>query len=53
MKHVKVTGQHCVTELVIHMATKTRDLYKGTNREDDWYFYHDAFSQMTAKCTVK
>ena len=34
---------------MIHIVIKTRDFFKGTNHEDDWLFYHDALSLLTAK----
>ena len=42
----------CVTELVTKIHDRTKDAFLGTTHEDDWYFYHDALSQMTAKTTV-
>ena len=42
----------CVTELVERIHDETRDAFVGTNHEEDWFFYHDALSLMTAKTTV-
>jgi hypothetical protein len=36
----------CVTELIEHIHTHTKNAYKGTPFEDDYYFAHDALSQM-------
>jgi len=43
----------CVKELVRDIHDRTKEAFKGTTHEDDWYFYHDALSQMTAKTTVE
>ena len=45
-------GVACITELAQHIAAKSRDFFKGTMRENDWHFYHDALSQLTQKDTV-
>jgi hypothetical protein len=37
----------CIAMMVIHMAEETEKAMIGTKHEDDWYFYHDAISQMT------
>ena len=42
-------GVVCIKYLVLHIVIKMRDFLKGTNHEDDWLFYHDALSLMTAK----
>ena len=42
----------CVKELVTRIHDGTRDAFVGTHHEDDWFFYHDALSLMTAKTTV-
>jgi hypothetical protein len=39
--------------MVEHIVEETARIYKGTEHEDDWMFYHDALSLMTAKDTVK
>ena len=43
----------CITDLVQWIASKSRDFYAGTKCEDDWHFYHDALSQLTAAETIK
>jgi hypothetical protein len=43
----------CITELVRHIHDETQKVMKGTKHEDDWYFYHDALSLMTAKDTIE
>jgi hypothetical protein len=47
------SGVACITDLVQWIASKSRDFYAGTEREDDWHFYHDALSQLTAAETIK
>ena len=42
----------CVTELVKRIHHETRDAFVGTHHEEDWFFYHDALSLMTANETV-
>ena len=41
----------CITELVEHMVRTTEEVMRGTKHEDDWYFYHDALTQLTDKRT--
>jgi hypothetical protein len=43
----------CISEVVEHIVVETARIYKGTKKEDDWMFYHDALSLMTAKDTIK
>jgi hypothetical protein len=43
----------CITDLVEHIVEETQRLMKGTKHEDDWVFYHDALTLMTAKETVE
>jgi hypothetical protein len=43
----------CITTLVQHVCDESKTLMAGTKHEDDWLFYHDALSLMTAKdCTA-
>ena len=44
----EVTGKVCVTELVKHMVIHTQKLYS----DDNWWFYHDALSQLTSKSCI-
>ena len=41
----------CVTELVKGICEHSEQAFVGTTHKNDWYFYHDALSQMTAKST--
>ena len=36
----------CVTDLIKHIDTHTKNAFKGTPFEDDYYWAHDALSQM-------
>ena len=42
-----------VQDLVTHIYTESKKFYEGTEFEDNWYFYHDALSLMTAKSTIE
>lgn len=41
-----------VMELVEHIVVESKKFFTGTEHEDSWFFYHDALSIMTEKCTV-
>jgi hypothetical protein len=41
----------CITKMVEHIVTATSEVMKGTVYENDFYFYHDALSQMTCNKT--
>ena len=43
----------CVTTLIEWIVEVCTDIFKGSTCENDWVFYHDALSQMTAKDTIK
>jgi hypothetical protein len=45
-------GYVSVKELVEHIVEASAAVMRGTKHEEDWYFYHDALSQMTAKDTM-
>jgi hypothetical protein len=38
----------CITDMVYHIYTKSKELMKGTRYENDFFFYHDALSLMNA-----
>ena len=38
-----------ITDYVQWIVTKTKKAFIGTAHENDWYFYHDALSLMTAE----
>ena len=41
-----------IRELVQKIHDRSESIFKGTVHEEDWFFYHDALSQLTAKSTV-
>ena len=41
----------CITDYINFIITESARIMKGTKHEDDWVFYHDALSLMTAKKT--
>jgi len=43
----------CIKELITHVVEETRRVMRGTKFEDNFYFYHDALSLMTAAETRK
>jgi hypothetical protein len=43
----------CITELVEHIFKETKKVMRGTEHENNCYFYHDALSQMTNGDTKK
>lgn len=51
MKSTALSPLVCVTELVKFMMAESARIMAGTVHADDWYFYHDALSLMTAKQT--
>ena len=42
----------CIRELVQKIYDRSKETFQGTVHESDWFFYHDALSQLTAKSTV-
>ena len=42
----------CITDLIWHMYTETKNAMEPTHC-DNWYFYHDALSLMTAASSRK
>jgi len=43
----------CITDLVTHIYEESKKLFADTMFKDNWYFYHDALSLMTSKCTLE
>jgi hypothetical protein len=41
----------CITELVKPVIGEGKQIFKGMTHENNWVFYHDALSLMTAKDT--
>ena len=48
---IRKAGSVCITELVRHMDTHTAAVYKGTEFEKTYKWYHDALTQLTCKRT--
>lgn len=48
-----MTQYKCITTLVEHILTDSARLFKGTEFENTWKFYHDALSLMTSKSTIQ
>ena len=42
----------CIKELVIHIVDESKAMFKGTDHENNWFFYHDALSMMTSADTI-
>jgi hypothetical protein len=43
----------CVTKMIEHIVAQSALMFKGTQYEESWVFYHDALSLMTAKESVE
>jgi hypothetical protein len=46
-------GHMCVKSLVEHIISASAKVMQGTEFENDWYFFHDALTQMTNKETIE
>ena len=42
----------CITDMIEHIVTESAKVFEGTEHEDDWVFYHDTLSLMTAAATI-
>ena len=42
----------CIKELVTHIVEESEILFKGTDHEGNWFFFHDALTTMTSAETV-
>ena len=42
----------CITDMIEHIVTESATVFEGTEHEDDWVFYHDTLSLMTAADTI-
>jgi hypothetical protein len=51
-KSVTLSGNVCITDMIEHIYKESELLFKDTIHKDDWLFWHDALSLMTAKDTV-
>ena len=56
-EHIKKTaalsGYVSIKELVLHMNEKSKKAFEGTKYENDFYFFHDALTQLTDKKCVE
>jgi hypothetical protein len=43
-----MSAHTCITDLVEHIVVESEKVMQGTKHENDWVFYHDALSLMTA-----
>jgi predicted flap endonuclease-1-like 5' DNA nuclease len=51
-KSVTLSAYICITDMIEFMIVESQEVMKGTYHEDDWFFYHDALSLMTANATI-
>ena len=42
-------AKRCVTDLIDHMITESKNLYKGTDMENKFAMFHDALAQWNEK----
>ena len=42
----------CITELAMHIVEQSEVLFKGTDHEGKWFFFHDALTTMTSAETI-
>jgi hypothetical protein len=42
-----------IADMIEFMVGESQRVMKGTHHEDDWYFYHDTLSLMTATQTIE
>jgi hypothetical protein len=47
-----LSGNVCITELVEHIYLHSKEAFRGTIHADNWYFWHNALSLITAKETI-
>ena len=43
----------CVTKMIEHIIAESQRCFLGTTHENDWYFFQDALSLMTATETIE
>jgi hypothetical protein len=51
-KPVMLSGNVCITDLVNHIYLHSKEAFRGTVHKDNWLFWHDAVSLITAKETI-
>ena len=52
MKSTTLSSNVCITEMVQHIYDESKAYFEDRGIED-WWFYHDALSLMTAKDTIE
>lgn len=50
---INMSAYCCITNLVEWIIELCKKMFEGTSHENNWFFYHDALSQLTAKDTVE
>jgi hypothetical protein len=51
-KSITLAAYMSIADMIEFMVVESQRVMKGTYHEDDWFFYHDALSLMTAKSTI-
>jgi predicted GIY-YIG superfamily endonuclease len=51
-KSAQMAAYVSITDMIEFMVAESQRVMMGTYHEDDWFFYHDALSLMTAKETI-
>jgi predicted flap endonuclease-1-like 5' DNA nuclease len=52
-KSVTMSGYVSIADMIEFMVVESQRVMRGTYHEDDWFFYHDALSLMTATSTIE
>jgi hypothetical protein len=47
-KATQMQAYVCITDMIEHIVQESEAVMAGTSHEEDWMFYHDALSLMTA-----
>ena len=48
-----MSGYVSIADMIEFMVVESQRVMRGTYHEDDWFFYHDALSLMTATSTIE
>jgi hypothetical protein len=52
-RSVTLAAYISIADMIEFMVSESQRVMKGTYHEDDWFFYHDALSLMTAASTIQ
>jgi hypothetical protein len=52
-KATQMQAYVCVTDMIEHIVQESKAAMEGTAHEEDWMFYHDALSLMTAADSIE